>query len=204
MKRGYASSLRDQAKQDTKDRILDAMVDVVTREGVHAFTVQNVANAAGVAHRTVYRHFATREALLDGLDALIERRAAEMGIVSDQLGQVKVTDLPAMVGPGYRSFDVLSDAMRAYVVISVALGRRVPGFDKRTRALRESLAKAYPALGAHGTRDAAGIIRLLFSTRTWFHLTSEMDMTTDVAARAVSWAIEALLADLAARSKKRR
>ena len=63
----YHSPLREQAKHATRARILDALVRVILDDGVHAFSVANVAKRAGVSHRTVYRHFATREELLEGL-----------------------------------------------------------------------------------------------------------------------------------------
>lgn len=200
MARKYESPERAQAKQETRDRILHAVIDVVTREGVHAFTVQNVANAAGVSHRTVYRHFATREDLLNGLDEMIERRGVQAGVdpkIPD------LTELPQAIGPIYESFDLVRDAMRAYVVISVALGKRVPGFDQRSRSLREHIARAFPGLTSEEVEEAAGVIRLLVSTRAWFLLTTELDMSTAAAGRAASWALEALIADLSARSKTR-
>ncbi|MCB1015943.1 MAG: TetR/AcrR family transcriptional regulator, partial [Acidimicrobiales bacterium] len=39
------------------------------------FSVQGVADRCGISHRTVYRHFPTRESLLDGL---VERMGAAM------------------------------------------------------------------------------------------------------------------------------
>src|SRR5512134_923948 len=106
MTRKYESPARREAKQDTRERILDAVVDVVTREGVHAFTVQNVANAAGVSHRTVYRHFATREALLDGLDELLVRRGISAGVIPEN---VEFEDLPNLVQAVFQSFDAFRD-----------------------------------------------------------------------------------------------
>lgn len=201
MKRAYDTSQRDQAKQDTRDRIIDAVVEVVTREGVHAFSVQNVANAAGVALRTVYRHFATREALLEGLDDLLERRVAQSGFMPPPLDNLD--DLPDAIAPMFRMFDASRDAMRAYVVISVALGRTVPRFDQRTRKLREQVAKRFPSLAPGDARAAAAMIRLLCSTRSWFHLTTELDLTSDAAAGVVSNTLRVLFADLASRPKKR-
>jgi AcrR family transcriptional regulator len=201
MARKYDSPARREAKQGTRERILDAVVDVVTREGVHAFTVQNVADAAGVAHRTVYRHFATREDLLDGLDDLLQRRGVEAGF--PVTGPWKLDDLRTMVGEIYQGFDAFKDAMRAYVVISIALGRRVPGFDERSRAMRAHIADAFPGLSHEDVENAAAVMRLLVSTRTWFLLTTEQDMSTTAASQAVSRAIEALFADLSARSKNR-
>lgn len=201
MKRAYRSTLRSSAKQDTRDRILDAMVDVVTREGVHAFSVPNVAAAAGVALRTVYRHFATREALLDGLDDLLERRAANAAIELPNLSDI--TALPQQVAAAFHACDVFRDAMRAYVIISVALGRRVPSFDRRTRLFAEGLARSFPGLSRQDAKHTAAVLRLLVSTRAWFYLTTDHEMSTNEAVRAVEWATRTLLADLARRPKKR-
>jgi AcrR family transcriptional regulator len=200
MTRTYHSPARQEAKRDTRERILDAVVEVVTRDGVHAFTVQSVADAAGVAHRTVYRHFATREDLLDGLDELLERRGRDSGLASEP-PELEADDLPNLVRRVYRSFEAFRDAMRAYVVISIALGRRVPTFDRRTRAFRECVARRFPRLTPEEVEEAAGVIRLLAGSRTWYLLTSEQGMSTDAASRAASRAIEVLLADLADRSK---
>jgi AcrR family transcriptional regulator len=200
MARKYRSSTRQEAKQDTRERILDAVVEVVTRQGVHAFTVQNVADAAGVAHRTVYRHFATREDLLDGLDELIESRGREAGLNPESEA---LDDLTHLVRSAYRSFEAFRDAIRAYVVISIALGRRVPTFERRTRRFRKHIARAFPGLTRAEVVEAAGVIRHLGSTRTWYLLTTEQDMSTDTASRAVCRAIQALLTDLANRDKNR-
>jgi len=201
VKRRYDSSARREAKGQTRDRILDAVVEVVTRQGVHAFSVQNVASAADVALRTVYRHFPTREALLDGLDDLLERRGAEAGITPAVPADPAL--LPGLVGTAYQSCDACREAMRAYVIISLALGRRVPGFDRRTRAVRASMLRAFPGLPRREVTAAANVVRLLFSTRAWFLLTIEQGMPTDIAGRTVSWALDTLLADLARRSRKR-
>jgi AcrR family transcriptional regulator len=200
MARKYDSPARLEAKQDTRERILDAVVDVVTREGVHAFTVQNVANAAGVSHRTVYRHFATREALLDGLDELLVRRGLAAGLIPEI---VELDDLSGLVREIFTAFDAHRDGMRAYVVISIALGRRVPGFDERTRLFREHVARSFPGLTPDEVAEAGSVLRLLVGSRTWYLLTQEQDMSTTAAARAASSAIAAILADLAARSKGR-
>jgi AcrR family transcriptional regulator len=200
MARKYDSPARREAKQDTRERILDAVVDVVTREGVHAFTVQNVANAAGVSHRTVYRHFATREALLDGLDELLVRRGLSAGVIPEN---VEFEDLPNLVPAVFQSFDSCRDGMRAYVVISIALGRRVPGFDERTHRVHEHVARSFPGLTPDEVAEGASVLRLLVGSRTWYLLTEEQDMSSAAAGRAASRAIEALLADLASRSNKR-
>ena len=52
------------ATQLTRVRLLDAAVDVLAEVGADALTMQMVADRAGLALRTVYNHFATKEALV--------------------------------------------------------------------------------------------------------------------------------------------
>lgn len=52
-------------KQDlVRDAIFDAAVDLFARDGFDETTLDDVAKAAGVSPRTLYRYFATRDELL--------------------------------------------------------------------------------------------------------------------------------------------
>ncbi len=57
----------------TADRILDAVEDALSKNGIRATSMADIARAAGVTRMTVYRYYGSREALLR---AFIER---EMG-----------------------------------------------------------------------------------------------------------------------------
>ncbi|MGP0064112.1 MAG: TetR family transcriptional regulator [Isosphaeraceae bacterium] len=59
----------------TRDRILDAAVDVLRRFGPEKATVVDVARALGVTHGSVYRYFASKAALRD---AVVQRWLEEM------------------------------------------------------------------------------------------------------------------------------
>jgi AcrR family transcriptional regulator len=48
---------------DTRQRILEAGIDCLAQYGNERTTLQDVADAAGLARNTVYRHFADRRAL---------------------------------------------------------------------------------------------------------------------------------------------
>jgi AcrR family transcriptional regulator len=60
----YGSSLRDR----TSTAILDAAAAAFSRHGAHA-SMDEVADAAGVGRATLYRHFPSREVLLEALAA---------------------------------------------------------------------------------------------------------------------------------------
>ncbi|WP_110517166.1 TetR family transcriptional regulator [Herpetosiphon llansteffanensis] len=74
----------------TPERILNATVDVLRRYGPNKATVVDVARELGVSHGSVYRHFASKSALLD---AVAERWLAE---ISNPLEQVLQRQEPSV------------------------------------------------------------------------------------------------------------
>ena len=70
-----ASSLREARVLQNEERILRAARDLFVRDGYQATTLADVADAAGVAHRTVYVRFGTKADLL--------KRTIDMAIVGD-------------------------------------------------------------------------------------------------------------------------
>ena len=65
--RSYHSPLREQQTRATRIQILEALIDLINDRGAHDLSIKDLAGRAGVSERTVYRHFADRRALLDGL-----------------------------------------------------------------------------------------------------------------------------------------
>lgn len=55
---------RKEQKEQTRARITEAALEVVARDGLLAANTADIAQAAGVAHGTVFAHFPTRDDLL--------------------------------------------------------------------------------------------------------------------------------------------
>jgi AcrR family transcriptional regulator len=66
------SSLRTQQKELARRLIVEATVRVILRTGIHQFSMQEVADVAGVSLRTLYRYYPSREELVDGAGAEID------------------------------------------------------------------------------------------------------------------------------------
>ncbi|MGK5636788.1 TetR/AcrR family transcriptional regulator C-terminal domain-containing protein [Streptomyces sp. URMC 126] len=64
----------------TRERILDAAVELVDREGLKALTMRRLGAALGVEAMTLYHHVPNKDALLDGL---VERVFAGAAPVDD-------------------------------------------------------------------------------------------------------------------------
>jgi AcrR family transcriptional regulator len=66
------TSIRERKVHETRARIAEAALDSFVNHGYADTTIDDIAEAAGVSRRTVFRHFATKEAIL--LDHLAARR----------------------------------------------------------------------------------------------------------------------------------
>lgn len=59
--------VRSSGPEQSINRILDATLETLSRQGLHSLSMTDVCRAAGVARGTLYRYFPTKEALLEGI-----------------------------------------------------------------------------------------------------------------------------------------
>lgn len=77
-------TLRDQQRQLTRQRILQAAREAFTAIGVAAVTVDQIARDAGISRATLYLHFPNKEAILV---ALLRRDLTSVHQIFDPLGK---------------------------------------------------------------------------------------------------------------------
>jgi AcrR family transcriptional regulator len=64
----------------TRERIVDAAVDLIEEEGIEALSMRRVAARLGVAAMSLYNHVPSKDALLDGVAGQV---MSQMGYVDD-------------------------------------------------------------------------------------------------------------------------
>jgi AcrR family transcriptional regulator len=76
------------SKVATRDRILDAALDVFARKGYHRAIVDDIVRASGTSKGAVYHHFATKEAVFLALvdDFAARLAAAVAASIADHSG----------------------------------------------------------------------------------------------------------------------
>lgn len=190
--RDYSSPTREEAKRHTRDSILDALVRVVVDEGVHAFTVANVAKRAGCSQRTVYRHFASREELLEGLTDSIDSAHPSEDHGAEKLFSHTVEEVVQL----FTELDQRRDYAAAETIVSAALGHVPRAKRARWVGLQAELQRRFPALDADEHLAAAAALRVLGSTNSWFHLCVQLGAPPGPAARGVGHAMQLILDDL--------
>jgi len=136
------SKPRRRDPKNTRERLVRAALDLFTTQGYHASTTPQVARKAGVAEGTIYRHFTSKEQLLNEIyrgavrvfTQVVEQTPARsscrerMTDVADQWGDVAAQDPPLVklvfVSPPTGLLDEKS--REAYEQMRVQLERVVP------------------------------------------------------------------------------
>ena len=190
-------------RQRTRRAILEAMVDVImeTTDGI-GFSVQAVADRAGVTHRTIYNHFPTREALCDGFaDYVDELLGASAGIPEPPWS---LASLPDLVEGLYRTLALRDRHARAYVMLMIGNRRPMSAWRKRSLMAEKLIARELSGHTPLTPRQLTAVIRLLVSTMGWHLLTEQSGLSTDEAAAASAWATRTLLDAAIAKPATRR
>ncbi len=124
--RSYDSPLRQQQAQQTRDRILEAMVELLA-EGRDDVPMSRVAEVAGVSLRTVHHHFPDRDSRVEALADFIEQRA-----VGQTPKLESVDDLTSYASGMTHRFFAHEEMLRAQMA---------PGLGKEVRELRKGARK---------------------------------------------------------------
>lgn len=100
-------------RERTQAQLLHAAVSVICERGLHAGTMQQVAQAAGVTTATLYNHFGTRETLVERLAATLARTLCR--VINDSHGQV--TDAAERMAIGQRRYVRLAAESPAWALL---------------------------------------------------------------------------------------
>ena len=184
---------KQRQRDRTRARILDALADVISESGGTGFSIQQVADRAGVTHRTVYNHFPTREALRDGLEARVEEvmQGTDHRLPDEQL--LVFERLGSLAEELYADLETHASAARAQAAFVLASGGLPRRARARTAILRKVIAGHLPADAPVSAEQVAAAVRLFLSSTGWHLLTAHLGLSPAKAATTAAWATRALL-----------
>jgi AcrR family transcriptional regulator len=189
------ASLREQHAEFTRDAILRALAQLLEVENPGDIAMPDVARKAGVALRTVYRYFTTREELLAAAaDWLNEQRFGGV-----PFGDT-VDEIPRIFRQACERWDEHPQLVRA-MALSQA-GRRVRSHRRvqRLAALRRALVAVTDRLPKREQRQAFAVLAYLENMLAWVTMRDEGGLTSREAGEAVEWAMRTLIDDLRRRN----
>lgn len=185
---GNAAPLRQRQAQQVRTALLEAAISQM--EGSSDVSMAEVAEAAGVSLRTLYRYFPDRASLLDAAgDHLYRALGVPFGIARPE-------DIAA-------SFREAAHRLGTRPRLARALVRSEPGKLSRSTVRRQRLDAIRGALGpltdsldACTAQRASAVIAHLCSAASWVSIADECGISDADAQEAVGWAIAALVATL--------
>jgi AcrR family transcriptional regulator len=180
------------SRQRTRRAILEAMVDVIMRPDGIGFSVQAVADRAGVTHRTIYNHFPTREALCDAFADYVDESLVE-AIGADPEPGLALESLPADVDGLYRTLGLRDRHARAYVMLMIGNRRPMTGWQRRSRRIEQLVASERQGDTVLTPQQVTAALRMFVSSMGWHLLTEQCGLTTEEAAATAAWATRSLL-----------
>lgn len=181
---------------------MDALVDVLATDGITGFSVQGVADRAEVAHRTVYRYYPSKEALLEGLTDYLEApmRAAGLPGIPEDLESGTI----GAIEPLYRFFETHAPLIEALVVVRLALGIEPKRSQERTRSFIELVREEAPHLTPEEARRYGLGLRSIASSQHWYVLTRRLGLTSDEAADITTQTLRALIGEIRRQNTRQR
>lgn len=186
-RRSYDSPVRRAQMAETRERILDAgsaLVHEFESWDWRPLTFRAVAERAGVGERTVYRHFATEQALHE---AVMQRLAEESGVVYEGLTIDEVSRIGAKVFASMATFAAPSwndDETGVFLAED----------ERRKAALVAAVEATTTGWSDEERTRAAAALDVLWTAPSYQRLVTGWKLGADEAADVIDWMIT-LVAD---------
>jgi AcrR family transcriptional regulator len=187
-RRTYASNLRDQQAEATRTRILDALVRTMAN-GVAALSIPAVAREAGVSIPTIYRHFGSKQGLVEALNPFV---VAKGGLMPDKLPET-LAEFEPMARQMFRNLAGMDLTLRAAMASELGQQTRRATMPRRLGMTREVIGRFAPDV-PEGERDRLANLALILMSTPSFHVYKDyLGLGPDASAELVSWAIGTLI-----------
>lgn len=193
--RAYDNTLRAEQAERTKQRILEAAVELVAE----AATVSTAAIAAraGVSEPTVYRHFPNREALIAGIDAWGQ----------ENLGPPPVPSKLEDIVPSAIAMGLYLGRNRTYIragMLNPELRElRMHGRRRRLADLRKTVAPRVAFLDERDRQLAFAAVATIMRAESWEYMTTEHGLSDEEAGRTMAFMLDACIDQLGRLAKQR-
>lgn len=172
----------------TRGRIVDAAVELLSRGDATEMGMQDVADRAGVSVRTVYRNFATREDLFDGVVTAIKERMEELAGPPPSSRGDYIESARAGVGAVFE----MEPLYRALFATQAGRESHRRGARRRRAAMTETFAGEVIGLGEGEAKAFVALLHLISSSNSVLFLKDYWGLDADETGRVLQWAIGVL------------
>jgi Rrf2 family protein len=188
--RPYDSPLRRAQADATRERILQALADVLDTTGGDEVMFDEIAKAAGVERRTIFRHFPNKTELLRAFWVWIGAR------IGPQILPATLDDLVSMPPEIFAGFDAHENVIRASLHSPSGRAMRLEAVSARRQGFARVVDAGLQDLSATQRHDFQALAHLLVSATAWETLKDYAGLSGQDAGKTVSRALTLLVAAL--------
>jgi len=182
----HQTTLREEHVARTRERLIEAAIDLLVSDGADEFSLREIAKRAGVSAPTAYRHFPTKEAMYEALQSYLERK------VGDPQMTGKLDDAIEWLPGIHEGFKTNAQLVTAYLRARAARDLRDAGQKRRAGRISSMVKASLPALSGEDHEAFCALVHLFASPvacelwrETW-HLEGAR------AGRVAKWALREL------------
>lgn len=183
-------SLGERHVENTRRWIVTAALDLLEQDGGVPLTNASIAARCGVSERTVYRHYASRDALLNDVATEVGRRL-DPPPVPGSIGEL--VDFPGQL---FGRFEECAALTRAALQSELFARLRDGVSVSRGTALKRLLDRDLPDSCKEQRKLTANNLRYLLTATTWNYYRNQLQLSAEVTVASVCLAVDQLLAGL--------
>lgn len=186
-KRTYTSPLRQQQTEDTRQRIIQAALELIAEQVGGDFSHEEVARRAQIALRTIYRHFPARTDLLDAVWQESDRKL--------DLSHYPQTEeaMLASLEKVYGEMDRNASLIRGLLNSNAGREMRLRDNERRRQGVVKALSPATRHLSPAKRKLVVAVFQALYGGRTWEMMRDRAHLDEGETSEAVEWAMRTLL-----------
>lgn len=186
-RRAYRSRLREEQAEETRQKILDALAELIAEGHPHTIAIGAVAARAGVSEPTVFHHFPTKQALFQAL------AGRQFRMVAEGLNPRRPEDLPDAIHSVYQRAARIESLVRWTLSNPLSETTERPHRGEREQLLRTALK---PVLEHLSPADAARLERialLLSSPMASLYWKDYLGLNAEESADIAAWTLSTLV-----------
>jgi len=186
----YHSPLRDERAIQTRERILDGLVQVLARNGIAELSIPLIARTAGVSVPSVYRYFPTKRHLITALDEYAHRKGS---FTLGEFGPLNSPeDLAKIVPLTFKRREAIEPTLSAAMNSRLGYTIRHLEFMERAKHFSRALQPAAKKLSRRERQWLTDIVFVLSSYACVRAFRDYLGLNTEEAGKRVAWAIRVL------------
>jgi AcrR family transcriptional regulator len=189
-RRPYRSPLREERAEQTRERILNGVVQVMARNGIAELSIPLIAKQARVSIPSVYRYFPTKRHLFAALDSYAQRKS---GFSFAEFPPSRTPEeLAKMIPSLFQRRESIEPTIAAALRTRLGYEIRRPHLVERAKYFQTALGPAMKRLNRKEQAWLTDVVFILTTFRCVQAFKDYLGLDTAEAADRVAWAIRVL------------